>query len=132
MDKEKNKQDNEHENKHDDEQKYKFICEKCKYKCNFNSQWVIHCSTELHKTGKRKKRTDKTEVGKCKQCEYETNNYSLMLKHILNKHSTKEERKNKFKYYCDMCDFGTFSKDTFEIHKNSQKHKVFSVRLNIK
>ena len=109
---------------------YKHICDKCNYKCNYESQWVKHCNTELHKTGKRKKRTDKPEVGKCKECEYNTNNYSLMLKHILNKHSTKEVRKEKFKYYCNICDFGTFSKDTFEVHNNSEKHKIYILRIN--
>ena len=113
-------------------QENKFVCEKCNYKCNFNSQWTKHCDTELHKTGKRKKRTDKKEVGKCKQCNYETNGYTTMLKHILNKHSTKEERKNKFKHYCELCDFGTFSKDTFEVHNNSEKHKVYLIRLDKK
>ena len=51
-----------------------------------------------------------------------------MLKHILNKHSTKDERKEKFKYYCELCDFGTFSKDTMEVHNNSTKHKTFILR----
>ena len=118
------------ENNNNDNNKieYKHICEKCNYKCNFISQWNKHIETELHKTGKRKKRTDKTEVGQCKKCEYNTNNYSLMLKHILNKHATKEERKEKFKYYCDLCDFGTFSKDTIEVHNSSEKHKTFILR----
>ena len=78
---------------------------------------------------KTKKRTDKTEVGQCKQCEYKTKNYSLMLKHILNKHATKEERKEKFKYYCELCDFGTFSNDTFEVHNKSEKHKIYMLRI---
>ena len=69
--------------------------------------------------------TDKKEVGKCKQCEYETQSYSTMLKHILNKHSSKEERKKQFKFYCETCDFGTFSKDTFAVHESSNKHKIF-------
>jgi hypothetical protein len=119
--------------KEDDKKpEYKFICEKCNYKCNFNSQWTKHCDTELHKTGKRKKRTDKIEVGKCKQCDYNTDNYTTMLKHILNNHSTKEERKNKFKHYCELCDFGTLSKDTFNVHNNSNKHKIYIIRLNNK
>ena len=55
-----------------------------------------------------------------------------MLKHILNKHSTKEERKDKFKHYCELCDFGTFSKDTFDVHENSNKHKVYIARSSKK
>lgn len=107
---------------------YNHICVKCNYKCNFSSQWIKHCETELHKTGKRKKRTDKKEVGKCKKCDYETSSYSTMLKHILNKHSTKEERKSQFKHYCETCDFGTFSGDTFKVHTDSNKHKLFIER----
>lgn len=107
---------------------YKYICEKCNYKCNFISQWNNHCNTEFHKIGKRKTRTDKKEVGKCKNCDYNTTNYTNMLKHILNKHSTREERKEKFKYYCELCDFGSFSKDTIEVHNNSEKHKTFILR----
>ena len=120
------------DNKQIEKVEYKFICETCDYKCNFDSQWKIHCDTELHKTGKRKKRTDKTEVGQCKQCDYCTENYSLMLKHILNKHATIEERKEKFKYYCELCDFGTFSVDTFNVHNNSDKHKIYTLRTQKK
>ena len=58
------------DNKQINKVEYKYICEKCDYKCNFISQWNLHINTELHKTGKRKKRTDKTEVGQCKDCDY--------------------------------------------------------------
>jgi len=51
-----------------------------------------------------------------------------MLKHILNKHSTIEERKQKFKFYYELCEFGSFSKDTFDIYINSDKHKIYSIR----
>jgi hypothetical protein len=120
------------DNKQNNKVEYKYMCEKCDYKCNFVSQWNLHINTELHKTGKRKKRTDKTEVGQCKDCDYNTNNYSLMLKHILNKHSTKEERKEKFKYYCELCDFGSFVSNTFEVHNNSEKHKLYTLRIQKK
>ncbi len=107
---------------------YKHFCEKCDYKCNYESQWTKHCETILHKTGKRKERTDKKNIGKCKDCEYYSENNTNMTKHILNKHSTKLERKEKFKYYCEICDFGTFSKKTIENHNNSEKHKLFKQR----
>ena len=48
-----------------------------------------------------------------------------MKKHVLNEHSTKEEREKEFKYYCKSCDFGTFSKDTYEVHTNTNKHKRY-------
>ena len=47
-----------------------------------------------------------------------------MLKHILNKHSTKEERKEKFKYYCECCDFGVFVKSMMDTHLNTNKHQL--------
>ena len=35
---------------------YKYNCEKCNYKCQFECQWIKHCDTVLHKTGERKKK----------------------------------------------------------------------------
>jgi hypothetical protein len=34
-----------------------------------------------------------------------------------------EERKKEFKYYCEECDFGNFSKGLFKLHMES-KHKT--------
>ena len=39
-------------------------------------------------------------------------NQRLLLDH----HSTKEERKQGFKYYCEECDYGIFGKKLFEKH----------------
>ena len=64
---------------------------------------------------------------KCKFCNYMTKNTFLLKKHTLTEHSTKKERKEKFTYYCDLCDFGTFSKDTYEIHLNTNKHKRYNI-----
>ena len=112
--------------------KCKFICDKCEYKCKFESEWLKHCNTELHKTGQRKKiiRKNHKQPDKCKNCDYETKNTFLMKKHILNEHSTKEQREKGFKFYCSYCDFGTFSKDTLDIHNNTNKHKNFVAVLN--
>ena len=110
---------------------FKFNCEKCNYKCQFECQWIKHCETELHKTGKRKKiiRKNHKQPEKCKLCDYETKNTFLMKKHILNEHSTKEVREKEFKFYCSYCDFGTFSKDTIKIHNETNKHKNFILVL---
>jgi len=32
----------------------KFNCKKCGFKCRFESQWIKHIETELHKTGIKK------------------------------------------------------------------------------
>ena len=104
---------------------FKFNCEKCDYKCQFECQWKKHCETTLHITGERKKKDNYKQAEKCKFCDYTTKNTALIKKHRLNEHAEKEEREKEFKYYCSYCDFGTFSKVTLEVHKNSNKHKNF-------
>ena len=42
--------------------------------------------------------------------------------HILNNHSSKEERKHKFKCYCEYCDFGSFSEIHYQNHLITKKH----------
>jgi hypothetical protein len=105
------------------ERNYKFICEKCNYKGYLPSQWEKHLNTELHKTGKRKERTDKKEPYKCLKCEYETKNKLGLKQHILNNHTNLEEREKEFKYYCKKCNFGTFSIEILNNHNNTLKHK---------
>jgi len=39
-----------------------------------------------------------------------------MKLHYLNHHSNKEERKKEFKYYCENCDFGNFTKALYKAH----------------
>ncbi len=117
------------ENKEEDNYKYK--CENCKYYTNYESHWKIHIETALHTTGKRKKRNDTKEEYKCEKCEYHTKNVINMKNHTLNEHSDKEKRKEEFKYYCDYCDIGTFSKDIYEKHNNSKKHMNIINILNL-
>jgi hypothetical protein len=105
----------------------KFICEKCNYKTNLKSLILQHYETELHKTGERgKKRIKEKELFSCDKCNFSSTNKNNYLTHKLNNHSTKEERNQQFKYYCDNCDFGVFTASSFEIHKNSLRHN----RLN--
>jgi hypothetical protein len=107
------------------ENEFKYSCDKCNYNCNYDSEWLKHCNTELHKTGKRKTRSDLKEPLKCKNCLYTTKNKTMMKQHILNMHSTKEQREKEFKFYCKCCDFGTFSNDLFQKHEESTKHKNY-------
>lgn len=107
---------------------YVYNCDKCNYKCKYKSQWVKHCESGLHKTGQRKKRSDYKGVYKCDKCVYETKNTTMFKQHKLNSHSTIEEREKGFKYYCKICDFGSFSKDIMNNHNNSDKHKTFESR----
>lgn len=116
------------ENNDEIEKKYKYNCDSCGFKCNYNSQWKIHIETELHKTGKKKKRSDCKAPLKCDICDYKTKNTITFKKHKLNEHGTKTEREENFKYYCKYCDFGTFSNDTMNIHNNTKKHKKQIIR----
>jgi hypothetical protein len=40
-------------------------------------------------------------------------------------HSSKTTRKEKFKYFCEKCDFGTFSEILFNKHKTTKKHSRY-------
>ena len=72
-------------------------CEKCNKTFNSNAHFLIHCETELHKTGQRKTRSDKKEDIKCTICNiYTTKQKSTMKLHILNNHSNKETKKSNF------------------------------------
>ena len=110
------------------DKQFKYICEKCDFKVNTKARWEAHIKSELHLTGQRKKRSDYKEDTKCEKCDYKTRNIVTMKKHILNKHASLEEREKEFKYYCKICDFGTFSKDTIEVHNESEKHKLSLAR----
>lgn len=107
------------------EEQYKYNCEKCNYKTNLKYSWTQHCNTTLHKTGKRKVRKDRIQENyKCSKCNYITTNNNNYLTHILNNHSTKEEKKNKFKFYCETCDFGVFVKSVYDKHIKTKKHNM--------
>ena len=102
----------------------KYYCECCNYKCIYPAHWKQHIDSEKHKNnGKRKTRSDKVLEPKCKHCEYTTNNLTCMKVHCLTHHSTKEDRKKEFKYYCDKCDFGTYAEILFTRHCETKKHK---------
>jgi hypothetical protein len=110
--------------------KSKYICEQCNFKTDIKTRWEAHEKTEKHKTGKRKVRSDykggikKLIHHKCNDCDYETTNTYTLKQHILNQHSTKEEREEGFTYYCKLCDCGTFSKSLYTDHLNTQRHKI--------
>ena len=100
----------------------KYNCEKCNFICNTKARWNAHINTQLHITGQRKKRSDYKEPLRCDRCEYKTKNRMILEQHILNEHSTLDERKNKFKYYCKTCDYGSISKDSYQRHTKTKKH----------
>lgn len=108
----------------------KYECEKCNFKTNIKSRWESHIRTELHITGTRKKRSDCKEPLQCDRCEYKTKNKTLLIQHKLNEHASIEERKKEFRYYCENCDYGTFSIDLYNRHIQTDKHKKYEIRRN--
>lgn len=101
----------------------KFFCEHCNYGTDVLGCYKQHLETTLHKTGKRKERSDK-KIYKCYKCIFENDNKTSYMNHILNNHSTVEERKQTFPHYCECCDFGAFIKSVLDIHLNTRKHSL--------
>ena len=102
-----------------------YKCDKCHYETNIMSSYKKHLESILHKTGKRKIRSDKKQDSyNCDKCDYKSTNEYNYKTHKLNKHLSKDERKKQFKYYCDKCDFGNFSKICYDIHMKTLKHKI--------
>ncbi len=100
----------------------KFHCEICNFNCNFISQFNQHLETNKHKNNGKIIRKDNSTT-KCKLCKFETNHSSNLRSHILANHSTIEEKKTLSKYYCDICNFGTYTKILYERHCKTIKHK---------
>jgi|688.fasta_scaffold485754_2 hypothetical protein len=101
---------------------FKYKCEQCKFFCNSESAWTTHINREKHINGKNKTRSDKKDPVKCDVCDYQTKNKTTMKQHILNEHSNIETREEQFKFYCKICNVGSFSVDLFNLHNNSKKH----------
>ena len=102
---------------------YKFVCESCNYKTNIKTRMEKHFNSELHKTGKKKIRSNYKGEYKCEKCDYSNINKYNYKEHYLNHHGTLEEREKEFKYYCKDCDYGTYSKKFIDNHNISTKHK---------
>lgn len=109
--------------------KPRLICEKCKYETIIDQAFIKHLNTELHKTGKRKSQKRKDDY-KCNICEFHTRGKVNFKVHMLNNHSTKEEREKGYKYYCKYCDFGNFVENSFKSHLETEKHKRKTLFLN--
>lgn len=102
---------------------YKFNCDQCKYYTNYKSKWLEHTATTKHKTGKRKVRSDKKGPVECSECGHKSKTVHEARLHKLNNHSTLDERKTKFKYYCEVCNYGTFTPYSYKRHTHTKKHK---------
>jgi len=105
---------------------YKYYCEKCNYMTNIKNSMNLHNKSILHLTGVAGKRNlkenDEKKIYKCEKCEFMTKNKNNYIVHKLNNHSTKEERKEQYKYYCELCDFGVLSESLFKKHEETKSH----------
>ena len=91
---------------------------------------MVHIKTELHKTGIKKRRSDYKEPYKCEKCDYKHKNITNYKIHLLNNHSTKEEREKEYIYYCKTCDFGSFCEEQLNKHNETIKHKYNTTLKN--
>jgi len=96
---------------------YKFTCECCNFKCNYNSGWLDHLSSNKHlRQGK-----PTTYICNFGDCNHVSLTHWNLKIHKINNHSTKEERELS-KYYCKDCDQVFFSPLYFDKHNNGKKH----------
>ncbi len=102
--------------------KYKYGCIKCDYFTNAQSAYEKHLITGKHKNGKNSTRCDKKYPEKCETCGYEPKNNKSYIEHKLLYHSTIEERKNYYKYFCEKCNYGTTSENLYNNHLETTKH----------
>ena len=100
-----------------------FFCEKCNYGTNYKQVYDRHLTSGLHLNGNKTITPRTTITYTCNQCTYfqTKNKYNFMI-HTLNHHSTKEQRKEQYKFYCDTCDFGVFSQKLIDNHIKTKKH----------
>lgn len=99
-------------------------CEKCNKTYKLYANYKKHLETELHKTGKKKVRSDKKPDYKCDICNlYTTGKPSNLKLHILNNHKSQKEREKEFKFYCKLCDNGYMNDKLYNKHLTTKKHK---------
>jgi hypothetical protein len=106
-------------------------CDKCEKTFKCHAKYLIHCETELHKTGKRKTRTNKKADIICSFCNiYTTRQTTNMKLHILNNHSNNEDKKKAYTHYCEYCDVGYFIENKYNKHLDTTKHKIKISTIN--
>ncbi len=101
-----------------------YICNKCNFTTDYKSDFINHLNDGNHIDKQIKK------TYKCKYCTFiSTHSYNFKT-HILNNHSTIDEKMNQFKYYCKVCDYGVFSINNYNTHLLTKKHICKSSLFN--
>jgi hypothetical protein len=91
-----------------------FSCERCNFQTKYKSTFNYHMSSKLHNEGR--------VHYSCQECDYESKNKSHMSTHCVLKHASPSDRKEKCKFYCELCDSGMFSQVYYDKHQRSHKH----------
>ena len=101
----------------------KYTCKKCSFGTSSQTLYDRHLLTGKHINGVITRNKPSNDPYSCTICNnYKTKNIFNMQTHILNHHSTSEDRKEKYPYYCDVCDFGVFSEASINKHIQTKKH----------
>ncbi len=109
-----------------------FYCEKCDFKCKYEVYYERHLKTGKHLNGKitkihTKERIKKDHIiYKCEKCDFTSNHLYNFKTHVLNNHSSVEDKKKEFPYYCECCNIGIFAETVYNKHLLSKKHLMKS------
>lgn len=95
-----------------------YICKKCDV--SFQFKYLL----ERHNKSKKHIGSDKTTYH-CERgtCDYHTTSKTNFKMHMLNNHSTVQQKIEGFPYYCKICDIGCGAKSSYDRHLKSKKHK---------
>ena len=100
-----------------------YTCEKCYFTTNTKQLYDRHLLTGKHINGCITRTKKDIPPLSCTICNnYKTINTFNLQTHILNHHSSIEERGQKYPFYCNVCDFGVYSKASIDKHIKSNKH----------
>jgi hypothetical protein len=109
-------EESEHEQEIEIEKKVFRECDPCEYVACSASEWLQHCKTNKHKKGGIDKQTE------CLECDFKATTHWNYVIHFVSKHATPEQKKEKSKFYCDLCVVGFFCKPNYDSHLKSKKH----------
>lgn len=111
--------------------KKNYYCEKCNYECKFKVYYERHIKTGKHINGiiTKKKYEIKKEkkIYSCEKCNFTSEHLYNYKTHMLNNHSTEEEKKKEYSYYCVICKIGMYAETIYKKHLLSKKHLTKSL-----
>jgi len=104
-------------------EKNMYRCEKCSFSTTSKSLYDRHLICKKHINGFITRNRPSKDPFICCICNnYKTKNTFNLKTHILNNHSTSDEKAEKYTYFCNLCNFGTYKKDSIDKHIKSKKH----------